>query len=152
MAKIEVYHGTTIDRAKKIIKDKAIYPTSKEIARYKDTTLGFVYVTKNICDAIDFSIRPELGKDTLKFVVFKILIDESELLPDEDEKNWFSTLSAGGSKACFKVNRILKVGEDVVSILCKSSKSDSAISNYIQALQYGEKEIEESEWKNLCQD
>ena len=82
-----VYHGTTKERAKRILYERRIKVTDNENKRYKDTTLGFVYVTAQLCDAMDFSSRPEKGEKNCRFIVFKISISEDELNPDMDEKN-----------------------------------------------------------------
>lgn len=152
MAKITVYHGTTFERAKRIIKDKTVKPTSSENARYDDTTEGYVYVTTRLCDALDFSTKPILNEDTRIFVVFKMLIEEDELFLDEDEEIWKSTLSEDGAKACFRIGRELYFGTDVVSVFCKRMKSHNAAGDYMQKVQYGEILIKESEWKKLWQD
>jgi len=152
MAKAVVFHGTTIERAKKIIKDKKIKPTAAGIARYDDTTEGFVYVTKRLCDALEFSTKPIINENTKVFVVFKILVEESELIPDADEEKWVSTLSDDGWEDCFRIQRELCFSEDVVAVFCKEMKSHNAVGDYMQAIQYGEKTVKESEWKNLCQD
>ena len=152
MAKVVVFHGTTIERAKKIIKDKKIKQTSVDIARYDDTTEGYVYVTKRLCDALEFSTKPIINENTRVFVVFKILVDESELLPDADEEKWVSTLTDDGWKDCFRIQRELLLCKDVVAVFCKEMKSHNAVGDYMQAIQYGKKTVKESEWKYLCQD
>lgn len=149
---VKVYHGTTIKRAKSIIKDKLIKVTDSNNYRYDDTTKGYVYVTKRICDALDFSTRPNGRDDTLVFVVFQIFIDENELMIDHDEGKWISTLSDGGDKECFRINRDLLLGKDVISVFCKRMPSHNAVGDYMQAVQYGEQIIKESEWKKLCHD
>ena len=152
MAKVTVFHGTTIERARKIIKDKTIKPTSSDIARYDDTTEGYVYVTKRFCDALDFSTRPIANENTLIFVVFKIMIEETELLYDDDEEKWISTLSDDGATECFRVQRELHFYDDVVAVFCKKMNSHNTIGNYMQAVQFGKIEVKESEWKNICHD
>ena len=152
MAMITVYHGTTVERAKSILKDKAIKVTSQTTARYDDTTEGYVYVTKELCDALDFSTRPTIKEDTLTFVVFRIQINDKELLPDKDESKWLSTLSDNGAENCFRIKRDLLFENDVISVFCKKMKSHNSAGDYMQAIQYGEKEIKESEWKKLCHD
>lgn len=152
MAIITVYHGTTFKRAKKIIADKKIKITSFNIARYDDTTNGYIYVTSELHDAIGFSTRPILGEDVLTIVVFKIQIDTKELMTDADEEKWQSTLDVNDAKKCYRIKRDLLIGKDVVAVFCKKMPSHNAIGNYMQALQYGEKEVKESEWKVLCHD
>lgn len=152
MSIVQVYHGTTIDRAKQIIKSGLIKRTSQDCFRHEDTAQGYVYVTKRLCDALDFSTKPEVGKDTLVFAVFKILIDESELIPDKDEAKWKSTLSEDGEKDCYKIGRDLIIGTDVVAFWCAKMISYERQGVFMQAIQYGEKEIKESEWRNLCHD
>ena len=152
LAKVTVFHGTTIERARKIMEDKRIKPTSFDIARYDDTTEGFVYVTKRLCDALDFSTRPIINENTLIFVVFKIIVEETELLHDDDEEQWISTLSDDGASECFRIKRELRFNDDIIAVFCKKMNSHNAVGDYMQAIQYGEKEIIESEWKNLCHD
>lgn len=148
-----VYHGTTIDRAKLILTEKCIHTTSKENRRYPNTKCNFVYVTERLCDAMDFSTRPGIGideKNRRTFFIFKIIIDENELIHDEDEEKWRSTLSDGGAKHCFKSRRDLVIGQDVVAYFRKECKDDLAAGNYMQDIQYGTKTIKEEEWKKLC--
>lgn len=152
MSKVIVYHGTTIDRAKRILKDRVLRTTDAAVCRYEDTAKGFVYVTKRLCDALDFSTKPEVDKDTLVFAVFKICIDEQELIPDEDEFKWQSTLSDDGAKECYKIQRDLIVGKDVIAVFGKRMPTYNVLGDYMQAIQYGEREIKESEWKELCHD
>ena len=152
MAKVVVFHGTTIERARKIIKDKKIRPTTADIARYGDTTKGYVYVTKRLCDALEFSTKPILGESTKVFVVFKAFVEESELLPDADEKKWVSTLTDDGWQDCFRIQRELCFDKDEIAVFCKEMKSHDAVGNYMQAIQYGETKVKESEWRTLWQD
>ena len=152
MAIITVYHGTTVERAKKIISDGKIKLTSTNIARHHDTTNGYIYVTSKLHDAIDFSTRPTVGENVLTIVVFKIQIDTKELMADTDEEKWQSTADVDDAKKCYRVNRDLRIGKDVVALFCKKMPSHDAIGSYMQAIQYGEKEIKESEWKALCHD
>ena len=152
MAIITVYHGTTFKRAEKIIADKKIKKTSSDIARYHNTTNGYIYVTSELHDAIDFSTRPMLGEDVLKIVVFKIQIDDIELMPDADEEKWQSTLDVDDVQKCYRVKRDLLIGKDVVAVFMKEILSQNAIGAYMQDIQYGKKEIKESEWKVLCHD
>ena len=152
MAKVVVFHGTTIERARKIIQDKKIRPTTADIARYDDTTKGYVYVTKRLCDALEFSTKPILGENTRVFVVFKAFVEESELIPDADEKRWVSTLTDNGWRDCFRIQRELCFDKDKIAVFCKEMKSHNAAGDYMQAIQYGEKTVKESEWKTLWQD
>ena len=147
MDMVIVYHGTTVERAERIIKDQSIFTTSSDIARYDDTEIGYVYVTKRLCDALDFSTRPPLIDNQVVFVVFKIYINENELLPDYDEAKHISTLSHGGEKDCFRIKRKLRIGNDVVSVYCKRMYSNSSAGEFMQKVQYNEISIQESEWK-----
>ena len=147
--KVQVYHGTTVKRAQKIIADKKIKVTDSKIIRHEGTTQGYVYVTKRLCDALDFSTRPMIGEDTLTFVVFQILIDENDLQIDPDEGNWNSTLSDGGAKECYRIKRDLLFGKDAVSVFCKKMPSNDVAGNYMQDIQDGTRIIKESEWKKL---
>ena len=151
MSFITIYHGTTLEKAKKIIAEKAIRVTTRLISRYPNTTEGYVYVTKRLCDALDFSTRPLENQKITFFVVFKILIDESELIIDEDERYWASTLSEGGENDCFKIKRDLLFGNDVKSVYFKKVSSSFEVGEYMQKVQYGEEIIKESEWKDVCQ-
>ena len=147
--KVTVYHGTTVDRGRRIINDGLIRTTSDDTLRYPDTKTGFVYVTKQLCDALDFSTRPEQERHNLTFVVFKIAIDEAELIPDEDEHKWASTLSPNGSKSCYKVGRDLQVGIDVIAVFQKKMESSNAIGRFMQAVQFSEIKVTETEWEKI---
>ena len=150
MNKKIVYHGTTIDRAKKILDEGIIKNTEND--RYIDTTKGFVYVTERLCDALDFSTRPNINTNRMVFAVFRILIDEAELIHDEDEEKWNSTLSVDGKKFCYRISKSLIVGREVVAFWHKKMKSDRELGEFMQSIQYGEKTIDESEWEILCHD
>ena len=147
--KVTVYHGTTIDRGQRITNDGLIRTTSDDTLRYSDTQTGFVYVTKQLCDALDFSTRPEQERCNLTFVVFKIIIDEAELIPDEDEHTWVSTLSPNGSKSCYKVGRNLQVGRDVIAVFQKKMESPNDIGKFMQAVQFSEINVPETEWTKI---
>ena len=149
MEKVIVYHGTTLQRAHSILEGGKICRTTNEIARYEDTKNGFVYVTKNLCDAMDFSTRPKIGEEVLTFVVFKIDILKNELLFDEDEARWCSTLTGNGAQECYKVNRDLIIGKDVVAVFTKKMKSHELAGMYMSKVQWGEITIDESQWKSL---
>ena len=144
-----VYHGTTRNKYQQILRDGEIKVTTVDNCNYLDTTRGFVYVTKRLCDAMDFSSRTaENGKSQI--TVFRITIDESELLRDNDEANWRSTLSSGGSSDCYRIGRNLKIGKDVLAVFCKTFGTNSrSCGNYMQAVQYGEEGISEDEWHKL---
>lgn len=150
MPNVIVYHGTTIDRAREIIKNRVLHTTDNENCRYESTGKGYVYVTKRLCDALDFSTRGELGKDTLTFAVFKIQIDERELMPDLDEVIFESTLSRGGEDDCFIIHRDLNVGTDVVAVFAKKMVNYEQLGSYMQQVEDGRRIIKESEWKKLC--
>ena len=146
---VTVYHGTTRNRYLQILRDGEIKVTTVDIHNYLDATCGFIYVTKRLCDAMDFSSRTaESGKSQI--IVLRIVVDESELLKDTDEAKWRSTLSSGGSGDCYRVGRNLEIGKDVLAVFCKSFGANSrSCGNYMQAVQYGEEEIPEDEWHKL---
>ena len=146
---VTVYHGTTRNKYQQILRDGEIKVTTVDNCNYLDTTRGFVYVTKRLCDAMDFSSRTaENGKSQI--TVFRITIDESELLIDTDEAEWKSTLSPDGSKDCYRIGRNLKVGKDVIAVFCKSFGTNMKLcGDFLQAIQYGEQEISEDKWCKL---
>ena len=98
---------------------------------------------------MDFSSRTaENGK--AQITVFRIIIDESELLIDTDEAKWKSTLSPDGSKDCYRIGRNLKIGKDVIAVFCKSFGTNMKFcGDFLQAIQYGELEISEDKWHKL---
>ena len=147
---ITVYHGTTPDRAKKINENHVIRVTTNETKRYDHTKGGVVYVTKNLCDAMDFSTRPEKGLRERCIVVFRIRISESELKTDVDEKKWKSTLTYNGYENCYCISRDLYFGKDVDAIFVKDFFQDNErLGNYLQQVQFGEIQVMESDWKKL---
>lgn len=146
-----VYHGTTLEKARNICKQNKISVAVGENRRYGSTTEGYVYVTKNLCDALEFSTRPKKGERIEDFVVFKIFIDENELLADEDELSIKSTLSDDGGEGCFRVKRDLIIGKDVVAVFRKKMPDNKKQGAYMQGVQYGEVVIKESEWKKFEQ-
>lgn len=146
MKKIICYHGTTSDRCEEVLKSKVLKKTNAERCRYKGTTPGFVYVTKRLCDAIDFSTRPEKGKDRLTFCVFKIIIDENELLPDNDEAAWTSTISPDGYKECYRIERDLLINKDIIALLKKHFKDDKELDYFMQDCQVDSEIAEQEKW------
>ena len=149
MAMVTVYHGTTAEKAKNIFKEKTIRISLPDIARYPDTTPGYVYVTKRFCDAFDFASRPTTEGIVYKFVVFKIQIDEKELLSDNDEKIRGSTLSENGYIDCFRIRRDLALKKDVVSYKGFCVKSNAALGKLLDGLKYGDFSISEDQWISL---
>ena len=146
---VTVFHGTSLNRAKQIIANRCIKATDDDNIRNKGTTKGYVYVTKRICDALDFSIRPELGEDCNTFVVFLIEVKEDELLPDKDEGKWSSTLSDGGLVDCFRIQRDLVFNNDVKAVFFKQMKNNKSAGAFMQAVQYGDIDIKDNEWRVL---
>ena len=148
MKKIICYHGTTSERCEEVLKSKVLKKTNAERCRYKGTTPGFVYVTKMLCDAIDFSTRPEegKGKDHLTFCVFKIIIDENELLPDNDEATWTSTISPDGYKECYRVERDLLINKDIIALLKKRINTNRELGTYMQECQINPEIAEQEKW------
>ena len=144
--KVVVYHGTTVKNARQILKEQQIQTSSRTIKRYDSTTNGYVYVTKILCDALDFSTRPILGEDTSTFVVFKIEVLPSELEYDNDEAIERSTLSKDGYKHCFKISRNLILGEDVVAYYCKKTPTPEYAGAFMQSIEDGRKNITEEQW------
>lgn len=146
---VTVYHGTARYKYLQILRDGKIKVTDEYIKNYPDTTCGFVYVTKRLCDAMDFSSRTaENGKSQI--TVFRIIIDESELLRDTDEAKWKSTLSPESTKDCYRIGRNLKIGKDVIAVFCKSFGTNMKLcGDFLQAIQYGEQEISEDKWCKL---
>lgn len=147
---VTVYHGTTLAAAKKIIAQKEIHTTTSENKRYDDTENGVVYVTKCLCDAMDFSTRPKLGFKECCIVVFRIQINKNELRNDPDEKRLQSTLTQNGYTECYRINRNLTLGKDVDAIFIKDFATDyRQLGSYMQKVQCGEIKIIESNWMDI---
>ena len=146
---VTVYHGTTESRMKQILAAHRISVTTDTTKRYSNTRLGYVYVTKILCDAMEFSSRTaENGLSTIS--VFRIRIDERELETDTDEKKWLSTLSPNGASECYRISRYLIIGKDIDAFYIKSFGTDiDSCGAYLQAVQYGEKSVPETEWRKL---
>lgn len=141
-----VYHGTSLNRAYQIIQAQLILRTNQGIQRYSTTRYGYVYVTKRLCDAMDFSSRPEVGTVANIIFVFRIEIDDRELLDDPDEAKWNSTLSAGGCQECFRIERDLELVSDIKAVYVKRLYSNEELGEYLQKMNVGTEEIDESEW------
>lgn len=141
-----VYHGTTQDRAKEILECKKILMTNEQIKRYEDTECGYVYVTDNLAFAIDFATRSIKKDETITGVVYKIIIDDNELLLDENDKNSFFVNDV--EYVCYKVNRDLLIGKDAVSFLVKDY-SYKTMDNEINDIARGIKTISDSEWQKM---
>lgn len=151
-SKMIVYHGTTEDRAEKILFDGYISITTNENKRHKTTNTGCVYVTKDFYQAIDFSTRPEKGLNCYPVVIFEIKIDERELVQDKDEEKWKSTLDANnGYKNCYIIKRNLIIGTDVTRKFYKYFGNSSSAGKYMQDVQFGRITINnnDKEWENL---
>lgn len=146
---IIVYHGTTSSRANSIIQDKMIYVTDTVNQRYSNTSPGYVYVTKRLGDAMEFSSRTaEKGISTIN--VFRIHIEEAELEIDTDEKKWQSVLSPNGVSACYRIPRNLVLGKDVDAFFTRSfGKDHPSCGDYFQAVQLDSRVVSEDEWVTL---
>ena len=146
---ITVYHGTTSSLANSIIHDKMICVTDTANRRYSNTSLGYVYVTKNLGDAMEFSSRTaERGISTIN--VFRIHVEEAELEIDADEKKWQSVLSPNGVSACYRIPRNLVLGKDVDAFLTRSfGKDHPSCGNYFQSVQLDSRVVTENEWVTL---
>ena len=153
---VKVYHGTTENRAKKILSDGYISVTTDNNKRYSTTNSGYVYVTTDFYQAIDFSTRPEKGMRDYPVIIFEIVVDEKELTQDKDEEHWKSTLDAqNGYKNCFVIKRCLKIGVDVTRKYYKYFSDSPTVGKFMQDVQYGRIIINDTdkEWENLqCQD
>ena len=147
-----VYHGTTISRAKEIIKKQAISVTTKENRRNNSSNTGKVYVTSQFFQAIDFSTRPEMGKKEYSIVVFEIEIDPYELKPDLDEEKWKSTLDPNGEKHCYVINRDLSICSDVKRLYYKPFNDYKAADKLMQDIQYGIVSVQDEDWTDLFKD
>lgn len=152
----KVYHGTTESAKKGILANGFISVTTDDNKRYLTTHTGSVYVTKDFYQAIDFSTRPKVGMRNYPVIIFEIEIDESELLPDSDEKKWKSTLdSNNGYKNCYKIKRNLQIGTDVKRMYYKYFKTSNEAGKFMQDVQYKNIVINDNaiEWETLvCQD
>ena len=149
---VTVFHGTTEQRAEKIISDGCISITTEGNRRYPSTRIGYVYVTKDFYQAVDFSTRPEKGLKNNTVVIFELLIDEEELIQDKDEEKWQSTLeSVKDYNNCFVICRNLEIGSDVKRIYKKQFRDSASAGKFMQDVQYGNVIINESdkEWENL---
>lgn len=146
---ITVYHGTTSRLANSIIHDKMICVTDTANRRYSNTSLGYVYVTKNLGDAMEFSSRTaERGISTIN--VFRIHVEEAELEIDADEKKWQSVLSPNGVSACYRIPRNLVLGKDVDAFFTRSfGKDHPSCGNYFQSVQLDSRVVTENEWVTL---
>lgn len=141
-----VYHGTTYDRARKIIQGGKILRTTQKIARHSSTRHGYVYVTKNLCDAMDFSSRGEAGKLLNTITVFKIEIDDAELMADPDEEKWKSTIYPSNYIYCFRIKRDLTLINDIKAVYLKRLNSASELGYFLLKMNSTEAVINESEW------
>lgn len=117
-----LYHGTTLKNGREIISDGIIKSNIKrnyiDYGMIKNTTDGFVYLTKNLYTAyyygnINLNGMTNYGN---KYVyIFKINIDDNILLPDYDEievvtKKIYENVSAENS---LKLCGCVTVKEDV---------------------------------------
>lgn len=151
---IEVYHGTSYLRARKICMEQIIRATDQNNARYNNTPHGYVYVTTKLCDAMSFSSLPENDYKMRVpgyIIVFKIMVDKCELEDDEQERQRSATHSVDGGKHCYKINRNLIFGKDVKAVFCKSFGNDeNAVVKFMDDVEYEQLTIREDEWRTLC--
>ena len=148
--KAVVYHGTSFERARLIIKDQRIKVTSDCNLKYPNSRKNVVHVTKRLCDALDFSYRDPYAKCEC-FIVFEIIISKSELSPDRQEMQLKTTLSEGGEKDCYVISRDLLFGEDVKRVFYRREPDPIKAGAFMQSIQYGELEIAESKWREVWQ-
>ena len=149
---VVVYHGTTEKRAEKILSDGYISVTDDNNKRYNTTKSGYVYVTTDFYQAIDFSTRPDKGMYDYPVVIFEILVDENELIQDKDEERWKSTLDMdNGYKNCYIIKRSLSIGTDVTRKFYKYFADSHSVGKYMQDVQFGRIIVNDSdeEWENL---
>lgn len=123
-----LYHGTTLQNAERILKDGII---KSKIERnyisgglwcYKNTTDGYVYLTKNLYTAYYYGNINLIGIDNYKnkyVYVFKININDNILLPDYDEMSVKRKCS----------NKNLSVKESLEICGCVTVSNDVNINN-----------------------
>ena len=146
-----VYHGTTQDRAKCIFECGKILRTNENIRKYLNTDLDYVYVTDNLAVAFDFALR-DIKKDEIKTaVVFRIEIDESELLLDEYENSNKSFYIPDVEYCSYKVKRDLVLNDDVV-VWTEKPFCFRTMDNAIVDIVNNKKVISDFEWRSLSCD
>lgn len=136
------YHGTTIERGRRILEDRKIIPTNSNTMIYPDTdysrtTLGYVYLTTDANKALDFASRTQKKTGKIKIAIFGIDISDNDVEIDVDELKYDSNSSNE-----FRINHELILGEHVKRYafieagsykqLCKiidNKKADEAIKN-----------------------
>ena len=141
-----VYHGTTLERANRIVEGKAIEVTNENNLRYSDTVFGYVYVSTILQNALDFSVRPCISEDTSMFAVFKFAINDNEMQIDYDEEKWGSFVFKGDEHCCFRISRNIDLINDDVEWLVVRKDDNSYKGDFKDYLNYVAKEIQESEW------
>ena len=146
-----VYHGTTIERAKNIFRCKQIFRTNDDIKRFPKSDNGYVYVTDNFVVALEFATR-NLKIDSKEIgVVFKIEIDECQLILDKDENENSSFYDSSVNYTGYKINKDLVLGEDVIKVLFKEV-SYTNYDDYLNKLSRGFIQISEKEWEDLTKE
>lgn len=148
---VTVYHGTTANRAEKIIGDFSIRVTDDNNRRYSDTREGYVYVTTLMENAMGFSTIPSKKDNCSEFVVFSFIIPEFELEVDQDESKWESVLVHTNENTCFRIERNIDLVQDQVKLYrAKDNYEEYRKKDYSADYQaYVEaicREIKESEW------
>lgn len=144
-----LYHGTDEKGNDGIIRNGYISITNNANKRYRDTTFGYIYVTTNIADAIDFSIRPQKGVTDYPVILFEIEIDEVELIKDTDEEKWKSTIVENGYMNCYMVDRNLELGKEVKRRFYKYFSDYKSAGRFMQAVQNGKIKIQDDDWENV---
>ena len=113
------YYGTSYEQAKKIVEDCFIKITDKEICSFESTKTGFVYISTSFIVGCDFASKPRKYSKNICDIIFKIELDSKEKIEkDVDEAEvWRSTTCYDENlpETCFKINRNLILGEDVIS-------------------------------------
>ena len=128
---MKLYHGTQTNRAKKILADKEICATSSTNTQYPleghaKTTYGYVYLSKNINEALGFGLLASPSKLDRQFItIFEIEVEDEEIEIDEDEErhNALVTTVSLPPDSCVRIKRNLVGNKDIKRYVCLAFKN-----------------------------
>lgn len=107
---MKLYHGTTLDRYRCILRDGELKTTTKELSPYPKegysaTQCGYLYLTSKESLALDFAGRAFLAENghlgPIDLVVLELELDENEVEVDADEEKFdFNNVNC-----CYRIKR-----------------------------------------------
>ena len=104
--KIIIYHGTTENAGKEILKEGKIVGSNPDQVRVKNTERGYVFFSDSLGTALHYgSFKQSFNNecDPIPFYVFKLIMDKDDLLEDCYETNHMKSFTANFKPNFYKI-------------------------------------------------